>query len=301
MSEAIVLVHGGAGTYAAELREAAVAGTRPAAELGLARLLELGDREDACVEAAIVAVRMLEDDPTFNSGRGACMTARGEFELDAGIMRSRDRARGAVAAVQDLANACELARAVMERSKHDLIVGEGARAFAESTGIGRIDRALVWTDKAQERYEAARAGATTLDNRADTVGAIAMDRRGQLCALGSTGGVLLKLPGRVGDTPLIGCGFYADAALGAALGTGVGEAIMGRVGCYELLRRARAGQGLQAAADQLCEEIHRETGAAVGFIAIGPDGSVAVAHRSDHMSWALAREGSPTRGGLRVD
>jgi beta-aspartyl-peptidase (threonine type) len=106
---------------------------------------------------------------------------------------------------------------------------------------------------------------------------------------------------RVGDTPLIGAGFYADAALGAALGTGVGEAIMGRVGCYELLRRAASGIGVQLAAEQLCEEIHRDTGAAVGFIAVGPDGSVGIAHCSAHMSWALAGEGVELVGGLTFD
>ncbi|PRP91960.1 Isoaspartyl peptidase precursor [Enhygromyxa salina] len=299
MSPGLVFVHGGAGTIAADLREAAVAGARAAATRGLARLVELGEREDACVDAAITAVRVLEDDPTFNAGRGACMNASGEFEADAGIMRSRDRASGAVAAVREIADASELARAVMERSEHGLLVGDGARGFAESVGVGRFGRERVWTAKAQARYASARAGELVADNRADTVGAIVMDRRGHLCALGSTGGVLLKLPGRVGDTPLIGCGFYADATLGAALGTGVGEAIMSRVGCHELLRRAADHQtGLQVAAQQLCDEIHGESEAAVGFIAIGPGGALAIAHRSEHMSWALAAEGSPLRGGL---
>ncbi|KIG14791.1 Isoaspartyl aminopeptidase [Enhygromyxa salina] len=300
-SRGLVLVHGGAGTNAFELQEAAVAGTRRAAALGLARLVELGDSEDACVEAVIAAVRSLEDDPAFNAGRGACMTALGEFEVDAGIMRSRDRQTGAVASVRELANACELARAVMERSDHALLVGDGAQRFGEACGVGRFGRELLWTDKAQQRFEQARSGQTPIDNRADTVGAIAMDRRGHLCALGSTGGVLFKLPGRVGDTPLIGAGFYADATLGAALGTGVGEAIMGRVGCYELLRRAASGVGVQAAAEQLCQEIHRDTGAAVGFIAVGRDGTVGMAHCSAHMSWALAREGHEITGALTVD
>lgn len=296
--KALVLVHGGAGGVPPELHDAAAQGVRLAAERGLACLLELGEREDACVDGAIVAVRSLEDDPTFNAGRGACMTAAGEFELDAGIMRSRDRATGAVASVRAIADPSVLARAVMERSKHSLLVGEGAVRFAEGLGIGQFGRERVWTQKAQLNYEKATTGTAPADNRADTVGAIALDRRGNLCAVGSTGGVLLKLPGRVGDTPLIGSGFFADASLGAALGTGVGEAIMGRIGCYELLLRAARGQGVQAAAESLCEEIHRETGAAVGFIAVAPDGSVGVAHRSAHMSWALACEGESTRAAL---
>jgi beta-aspartyl-peptidase (threonine type) len=294
----LVLVHGGAGTVAADRHADAIAGARRAAAQGLACLLELGEREDACVDAAIAAVRVLEDDPTFNAGRGSCMTTLGEFEVDAGIMRGRDRATGAIASVRDLADACTVARAVMERSKHSLLVGEGARLFAQEHGVGRFGRDGVWTSKAQESFDRARAGVMPADNRADTVGAIALDRRGNLCAVGSTGGVLLKLPGRVGDTPLIGCGFFADAKLGAALGTGVGEAIMARVGCYELLLRAAAGQGIQAAAESMCAEIHEATGAAVGFIAVAPDGTIGVAHRSEHMSWALAVEGQDVRGGL---
>ena len=298
MSLGLVVVHGGAGTYAEELCEAAVAGTREAALAGRARLLALGDREDACVEAALAAITVLEQDPTFNAGRGSCMTATGDFEVDAGIMRSRDGASGAIAGVRDLAGAAAVARAVMERSQHDLLVGPGAAAFAREQGVGQFGRELLLTAKAQARYEAAIAGEMSADNRADTVGVIALDARGHLCAVGSTGGVLLKLPGRVGDTPLIGAGFFADAALGAALGTGVGEAIMRRVGAYELLRRAAEGRGVQVAAEELAAAIAGETGAAVGFIAVSPQGQVAIANVSDHMSWALAPVEGPVEGGL---
>lgn len=299
MAEAIVVVHGGAGTCATELHDAAVAGTRAAAAVGLACLVELDpDHPDACVEAAIAAVRRLEDDPTFNAGRGSCMTSEGELEVDAGIMRSRDLGAGAVASVRDLANACELARAVMDHSKHVLLVSEGARRFGLERGVGRFARELVWTAKAQQRFELARAGVMPADNRSDTVGAVVRDRHGNLCALGSTGGVLLKLPGRVGDTPVIGAGFYAHPELGAAVATGVGEAIMRRVGCYELLRRVAAGQTIQRAAEQLCAEIHEADQAAVGFIAIGPTGEVAVAHASEHMSWAIARDGAELQAAL---
>lgn len=298
----LVLVHGGAGTYAPDLCAAAVEGTRRAAAAGRDKLRELGEREDACVEAALAAIRVLELDPTFNAGRGSCMTADGRFEVDAGIMRSRDGASGAIAAVVDLDGAAAVARAVMERSKHALLAGEGAARFAREHGVGEVDRGRLETAKALARYEAVRSGEMSADNRADTVGAIALDARGHLCAVGSTGGVLLKLPGRVGDTPLIGAGFYADAALGAALGTGVGEAIMRRVGCYELLRRAAEGSGLQLAAEQLCEHIRGESGAAVGFIAVGPQGQVAIANASDHMSWALAElDNEDLAGGLSAN
>jgi beta-aspartyl-peptidase (threonine type) len=300
MSEAVVVVHGGAGTVGDELHEAALEGIARAAERGLARARECGDTIDACVEGAIAAVRELEDDPSFNAGRGACMTTDGEFELDAGIMRSRDLGSGAVASVRDLANPCELARAVMERSRHVLLVGEGARAFGQAHGIGRWGREHVWTAKAQQRWDDARSGVMRAENRADTVGAVVRDRRGDLCALGSTGGVLLKLPGRVGDTPILGAGFYAHPELGAAVATGVGEEIMRRVLIYELLRRTKAGEGsIQTVAQRLCDELHERTGVAVGLVAIDPSGETAVAHASDHMAWAIARENSPVRAGLR--
>lgn len=300
MSDVIVVVHGGAGTVGDELHESALAGIARAAERGLARACEGGEAIDACVDGAIAAVRELEDDPSFNAGRGACMTQDGEFELDAGIMRSRDLGSGAVASVRDLGNACELARAVMERSRHVLLVGKGARAFGQAHGIGLWGRQHVWTAKAQQRWEDVRNGVMTADNRADTVGAVVRDRRGDLCALGSTGGVLLKLPGRVGDTPILGAGFYAHPELGAAVATGVGEEILRRVLIYELLRRTKAGvASLQATAQALCEELHAQTGVAVGLVAIGPSGETAVAHASDHMAWAIARENDALQAGLR--
>lgn len=299
--EAVVVVHGGAGTMDASLHVAAVAGTQRAAVRGLAAVVAAGEAIDACVGGAIAAVRELEEDPAFNAGRGACMNADGEFETDAGIMRSRDGGTGAVAAVRDLAHASELARAVMDQSDHALLAGEGARRFALAHGAGRFGRDLLWTEKAAARWADARAGRMNADNRADTVGAVVLDRRGQLCALGSTGGVLLKLPGRVGDTPLVGAGFYAHPQLGAAVATGVGEAIMRRVLCHELLRRAAAGERLARVAQQLCDEIFASDGAAIGLVAIGPSGELAVAHASDHMSWAVAREGRTVEGGLRRD
>ncbi len=298
VADVIVVVHGGAGTVADELHAGALASIALAAERGLASALAAGDTLDACVDGAVAAVRVLEDDVSFNAGRGACMTQAGEFELDAGIMRSRDLESGAVASVRDLANACELARAVMEQSRHVLLVGEGARAFGQALGVGIWGREHVWTAKAQQSWDNARSGLMSADNRADTVGAVVRDRRGDLCALGSTGGVLLKLPGRVGDTPIVGAGFYAHPDLGAAVATGVGEAILRRVLIYELLRRVGAGAALQATAQGLCDELHEQSGVAIGLVAIGPMGEVAVAHASEHMAWAIARAGVPVQAGL---
>ncbi|MEZ4384313.1 MAG: isoaspartyl peptidase/L-asparaginase [Nannocystaceae bacterium] len=291
-----IVVHGGAGTYLAEHHEGAVAGVLAAARRAQALLLGGASAEDA----AVAAIRLLEDDPIFNAGRGACLTEAGEVEVDAGIMRSRDRRSGAVAGLRDCRDPILVARRVMEATRHALLVGDGAESFARAQGVGSFGRAEVATRKAVERWRRAKAGEEPLDNRADTVGAVALDAQGHLCAAGSTGGVLYKMPGRVGDTPLVGAGFFADPVLGACCCTGVGEAIMTRVLAYAALREA-AGEPAraQAIAARLCEETSAGSGgAAVGLILLRPDGVAAIANRSDHMSWALARGDAPPTGGL---
>jgi beta-aspartyl-peptidase (threonine type) len=291
--EPVIVVHGGAGTVSPELREAAPAGAKKAAELGQRVLLDGG----SCEDAVIAAIRSMEDDPTFNAGRGSCMTRDGEFEVDAALMRSIDLRAGAIAGVKNLRDGILVAQKVMNETRHCLLAGDAAEAFARAHGVGSFGRDEVWTEKAQRRFDDATAGKTARDNRADTVGAVALDRHGHMASGGSTGGVLLKLPGRVGDTPMIGSGLYAHPQLGASAATGVGEAIMTYVMSYEVLRRARDGE-LQAHAEALCAEVQRATRAAVGLICVSPDGEIGIAHGSQHMSWAHARGDSPVAFGL---
>ena len=292
----ILLVHGGAGTVGDELHAAAVAGVRAAAALGQRALLA----GQSAVDAAIAAVRALEDDPTFNAGRGACLNDDGVVEVDAGIMRSTDRRSGAVAGVRELRDPIRLARLVMDETRHCLLVGDGAVALARRHGVGAFGRAEVETPKARDRWEAVKAGRGPRDNRADTVGAVALDHRGDLCAAGSTGGILCKLPGRVGDTPIVGAGFYADAELGACCCTGVGEVMMTHLLAYRALRLAaedrRAAPSRVAA---LCAELSTaHDGAAIGLILLGPGGEPVIAHASEHMSWASAVGSAPVDAGL---
>lgn len=294
-----IVVHGGAGRVAPEHHAEAIAGVRTAAEAGRAVLLAGG----GCEAAVVAAVRVLEQAEAFNAGRGACMTAAGQFEVDASLMRSRDLASGAIAAVPNLCDAILVAQAVMNRSRHCLIAGEGAVAFARALGVGTFGFEGLWTAKAQARFDAAIAGRGEVVGQADTVGAVAIDERGELCVACSTGGVLLKLPGRVGDSPLIGSGFYASPQLGAACATGVGEAIMTHVASYAALQRlASAAVSPDAAADELCARVagvHAdEASLPCGIILITPSGEVGVAHRSPHMSWAIARGEAPVDAGL---
>lgn len=281
----VLVVHGGSGRVAPEHHVAAVAGTRAATAAGQAVLLRGG----SCEDAAVAAVRVLEDDPAFNAGRGACMNRDGDFEHDAAIMRSRDLRSGAVAGVRAIRDPVLLARLVMEATPHCLMIGAGAEALGRAHGVGSFGRDEVWTAKAAAAHAEVLAGRASADNRADTVGAIALDRDGHLCAAASTGGVLFKLPGRVGDSPLCGAGFYAHPTLGACCTTGVGEAILTHVLAYEALRRASETGEPERIVARLCAEVSaRWHGAAVGLILVRPDGRVAIAHASEHMSWGLA-------------
>jgi len=293
----VLIVHGGSGTISPELRDAARAGTREAARVGREILLSGG----TCEDAAVAAVRVLEDDPAFNAGRGACMNRDGQFELDAAIMRSRDMRSGAVAGVRDVRDPILLARLVLEQTRHCLVVGEGAAALGRAHGVGTFGRDEVWTAKAEAAHRSVHEGRAVADNRADTVGAVALDLQGNFCAAGSTGGILNKLPGRVGDTPLLGSGFYADPELGACCTTGVGEVILTNMMAYHALGLAlHADQDLgDGGVKRWCQALSkRHDGAALGLILIRPDGEWMVVHASEHMSWARAVGETPIVGGI---
>lgn len=292
----VLVVHGGAGRLAPGHEDAAKAGVTAAAAAGRAILQSGGEPLDAVV----AAVRVLEDAEVFNAGRGACFNADGIVEVDAGVMRGRDRGVGAVAAVPELADAVALALEVLRDGRHCLLAGPGAVAFARERGVGRFGRDAVWTAKAQARWRQAHAGGGR-DGQADTVGAVAIDRHGELAAACSTGGVLFKRPGRVGDSPLPGAGYYAAAGLGAACATGTGEFILRQVACHALLLRVQAGLPVQAAAQAVCDEVAAmDPRASCGLIAIDPSGEVAVACRSEHMSHAIARGDAAIVADVRV-
>lgn len=294
MIEPVVVVHGGAGRIAPDNEPAACAGTRAAAAAAMAALAQGAP----AWRAAIAAVRVLEDDPTFNAGRGSCMNADGIVEVDAAIMRGSDRGVGAIAAVPELGNAIDVAAAVLEVGGACLLAGAGAVAFARARGIGRFGREQVWTAKAQARWDALRAGDAGI-GQADTVGAVVRDADGHVAAAGSTGGVLGKPAGRVGDTPMVGAGLYADDAIGAAVATGLGEAILRRVASYELLRRIAAGGDPDRSAREVCDETAAlAPGATCGLVAIDATGRIAIAHASRHMSHAWIRGDGSSGGGV---
>src|SRR5499427_5632280 len=206
-----LLIHGGAGADPEFAREELRQGIRDAVAAGWARLREGGSAVDA-VEAAVAA---MEDNPRFNAGRGSVLTSDGTVEMDASIMEGDTLRNGAVACVTNLRHPIALARRILDTDRHSFFVGEGAMAQARTLGIPFCDAEELITDAQRRKLESVIGG---------TVGAV--DRRGLAAAATSTGGMTGKPPGRVGDSPLIGCGTYAESTAGAVSCTGDGEAII---------------------------------------------------------------------------
>jgi beta-aspartyl-peptidase (threonine type) len=242
------------------------------------------------VEQAVVE---LEEAPFFNAGFGAVLNANGAVELDAAIMDGRDRAAGAVAGATRARNPIRLARAVMTRSEHVLLIGSGADTFAEECGLEIVDPTWFIRDERRVQLENARAeGRITLDHDeryediervSGTVGAVALDRDGHLAAATSTGGMTNKRPGRVGDAPLIGCGTFADDTSCAVSATGHGEYYIRRVLAYDIAARmAYLGEGVVEASDRALAEVGTMGGAG-GLIAVDRSGQVALPFNSPGM------------------
>lgn len=289
-----VLVHGGAGSRAPETIEGSVDGCRLAAEAAGA-LLEQGA---SALDAVQRAVEILEDDPRFNAGTGAALTETGELELDASLMDGRDLRAGAVCCLPAFRHPVAVARALLDDGRHLLMAGSGAAAFARAHGAAPGDPAAMITPAARARLERllARGGGSELDTGGNTVGAVARDRRGHLAAATSTGGILGKRPGRVGDTPLIGAGTYADDAAGASSATGLGECII-RVGlCITVVTRMGQGSSARDACIAGLEVLHAKTAGDAGLIALAPGGSLAVARNTQSMPWAACWEGGSAHG-----
>ncbi len=288
-----VVVHGGAGSL--DLEDPAAADGAGAPRLdGVTRAAEAAWRilsaGGSALDAVEAAVRLLEDDPTFNAGTGACLTAGGDVELDASIMDGETLRCGAVATVRDVKNPVVLARRVMERSSHVLLAGPGASAFAREVGLPPHDNALLITPAQRARWERLRAAPAARGHGGGTVGAVARDRRGHLAAATSTGGTAMKLPGRVGDTPLIGAGTYADDALAAVSCTGHGESIIKLTLARHAADLVGRGLGAAEAARTAIRLLAERVGGEGGLIVVGPVGEPGFAHDTPVMgrAWTTA-------------
>ena len=246
-------------------------------------------RAAASLDAVTAAVRVMEDDPQFNAGRGAVLNHEGDAELDAAIMDGSGPHAGAVAAVHHVKNPIELARLVMEQSPHVLLVGDGAEEFALEHGVVLVPRTYFRTERRERELEEARKAEAAKAKAAGitasgTVGAVALDRAGNLAAATSTGGLTNKHLGRVGDSPLIGAGTYANNATCAVSGTGDGEYFIRQVLAYDICALvAYRHLTLQQAVHEVIHEKLQRTGGEGGVIALDPAGHVAMDFNSAGM------------------
>lgn len=324
----ILLVHGGAWAIPDNAAAAHESGVRNALEAGY-RILAHGG---AALDAVEAAVTVLEDDPTFDAGRGSFLTSDGRVQLDALLMDGGRMKAGGVACVERLRNPIQAARLVLEKSPHVYFVGTGAEEFARSHGMPLIDNAEFVLDRERERLKSAQqrqaaglADATfsgLQDDKGpetatshmlssaqseepsefqshDTVGAVALDATGNLAAGTSTGGTLNKTPGRVGDSSLIGCGCYADNLSAAVSLTGWGEPIMKLVLGKWATDRVASGSAPELAARDAISYLFNRLGGHGGIILLGPDGRFGIAHNTPAMAWGLAT-GETLQTGLKL-
>lgn len=287
-----IVIHGGAGVIEpSRMTPAKEASFRE----GLAAALDAGyailERGGSSLDAVTAAVRTMENDPQFNAGKGAVLNHEGDAELDAAIMDGRGPRAGAVASVFHVKNPIELARLVMEKSVHVMLVGRGAEDFALEHGVTMVPRSYFRTEAREQqlaeelRKEKERAPATPTTRATDaaaaysmgTVGAVALDREGNLAAGTSTGGLTNKLLGRVGDSPIIGAGTYANNESCAVSGTGEGEYYIRQVLAYDICALVQYRH--MTLAQAVHEEIHvklQRAGGEGGVIALDPAGNIAM-------------------------
>jgi beta-aspartyl-peptidase (threonine type) len=296
MAKVAIAIHGGAGTidrsemtpqrekeYRDKLEEIVRAAHKILADGGTS------------LDAVNLAVRMLEDSPLFNAGAGAVYTSAQTHECDAAIMEGKTLKAGSVASLKHVKNPIDLARMVMERTPHVMLIGEGAEAFAKEQGVQLVDQSYFdtefrlmqfrkWQQKQRDKAAGKPTTAPSADEKHGTVGAVALDRFGNLAAASSTGGMTGKRPGRVGDTPIIGSGTYADNHTCATSMTGHGEFFMRLVVGHEIAALMKyGGKPLKEAADIVIHQELQNLGGEGGIICIDHDGNIAMPFNTNGM------------------
>ncbi len=292
----LIIVHGGAGDWPQSRHREALKGVERAAKVGF-DLLREGNTARGAVEGAIV---VLEDNPIFNAGTGSTMNMAGQVENDAAIMDGRKLESGAVALVHGVKNPIKLARIVMEKTDHVLIAGRTTERLAHAYKLARAspivpERLANWKrergkmKRGAPRYfpkNLALQESGILATLCDTVGALTLDSAGNLAAGASTGGVTLKLPGRIGDSAIVGAGLYADNKLGAATATGIGElairTAISKTAC-DLMQQFTA----QEASSKAVQTARYRVGNGLGIITLDRHGRFGISHTTKHLCWAV--------------
>jgi beta-aspartyl-peptidase (threonine type) len=286
----ILVVHGGAWAIPDDMVEAHLNGTRQAIAAGW-RVLEKGG---SALDAAEEAVVVMEDDETFDAGRGSFLNRDGRVQLDALIMDGATLRAGGVGCVEHIANPIRVARKVLSESPHVYFVAEGAERFAQEHGVSLCRNEDLIIPREIERLRALQAMSPGAEQELfaptishDTVGAVALDREGNIAAATSTGGTLNKAPGRLGDSSLIGCGCYADNQSAAASTTGWGEPIMKLVLAKWAADRVASGSMPQWVAAEAMNYLKDRVNGHGGIILLDSQGRFGIAHNTPRMAWAL--------------
>ncbi|MFZ0297483.1 MAG: isoaspartyl peptidase/L-asparaginase [Candidatus Sulfotelmatobacter sp.] len=294
-TDPVLVVHGGAWAMPDDMVEAHLRGVRNAMAAGW-RVLERGGTALDAVEAAVV---VMEDDETFDAGRGSFLNRDGKVQLDALIMDGATLRAGGVGCVERLRNPVRAARKILSESPHVYFVGEGAERFAAEHGVelcANEDLVIAREVERLREYQAKQAGDAaakdgndlfTPEISHDTVGAVALDRTGNIAAATSTGGTLNKAPGRLGDSSLIGCGCYADNLSAAVSTTGWGEPIMKLVLAKWTADRVAAGNLPEWAAQEAMNYLKQRLNGHGGIIVLNAHGQVGIAHNTPRMAWAF--------------
>jgi beta-aspartyl-peptidase (threonine type) len=289
MNSPVLVVHGGAWAIPEEMVDAHLDGVRRALKSGWRVLERGGSAKDAIEEAVVV----MEDDETFDAGRGSFLTRDGRVQCDAMMMDGATLRAGGVGCVERVRNPIRLSRRVLEDSPHVYFVGEGAERFGAEHGVELIANEELVIERERIRLREAQASPRSQDPQEifapaghDTVGAVALDAHGNLAAATSTGGTLNKAPGRVGDSSLIGCGCYADNQSAAVSTTGWGEPMMKLVLGKWACDQVAAGRSPQEAASAAIALLKERLNGHGGLILLDPAGRIGVAHNTPRMAWA---------------
>lgn len=294
----VIVVHGGGGTWHSERSNAGLEGVKKAAKTGFDILKDSGSAVDAVLEA----VAVMEDCDAFNAGYGSSLNIEKGVEMEASIMDGKTLQAGAVGLLKDIKNPVRLARIVMEKTDHVFIAGKGAEKLAEMFNLERREPVTELRLKYYEQQKKALLeGKFELPKLAslvkahpelfepETVGAVALDKDGNVAAATSTGGFPLKIPGRIGDSPLIGCGTYADNEAGACSATGIGEIAIRLALAKTVCNYMQNGETAQEAVENAIKLVNRRilaTYNSMGLIAVDVHGRIGAAHNSPNLCWA---------------
>jgi beta-aspartyl-peptidase (threonine type) len=290
MTDPVIIVHGGAWDIPDRLVDANISGVENAVGKGWKVLNGKG----SALDAVVAAVNALEDNPTFDAGIGSVLTEDGTVEMDALIMDGATLGAGSVAGLRDVRHPINLARLVMEKTPHVLMIGEGAQRLADKYKVERLTQDKLVTDEA--RHELAEWLKKKAQKGHDTVGAVALDHKGNIAAATSTGGMTGKMVGRVGDVPIVGCGGYADNRVGGASATGHGESII-KVNLTKLvLNYAETGTPIQDATDKATAYMKNRVNGTGGVIALDAKGNIGHSFTTKRMVWATAANGKIASG-----